>query len=99
MAETRSSSAPEGSADAMISPSTLTTADAVISGAPLCNSRRRSTINSVRDFAMPYAPSWCALWSVEHRVRLLQIACMIAYGPRLVNTARRLCVALLWDED
>jgi hypothetical protein len=44
MADTRSSSTSRGSAEAMLRPSTLTTADASISGEEACNSRRRSTI-------------------------------------------------------
>src|SRR6185436_17236056 len=49
IAETRSSSTPCGKADAILRPSTLTTADASMSGDEACNSRRRSTICCVRD--------------------------------------------------
>jgi hypothetical protein len=41
-----------GSEDAMINPSTLTTAEASMSGVLDWRSRKRSTINSVRDLAM-----------------------------------------------
>jgi len=49
IAEIRSSSTPAGSEEAMIRPSTLTTADASMSGVPACKSFKRSTIISVRD--------------------------------------------------
>src|SRR5512146_3384205 len=48
MAETRSSSTPWGSALASGSPSTLTMAEASISGEDACSSRRRSTISWLR---------------------------------------------------
>src|SRR5512139_338209 len=56
MADTRSSSTPAGSDDAMIKPSTDTTADASQSGVPACKSRKRSTICSVRDFGIEETP-------------------------------------------
>src|SRR5688572_32207362 len=52
IAETRSSSTPCCRAEAMINPSTETTAEASISGAAACILRRRSTIRSERDFAI-----------------------------------------------
>src|SRR5215208_4148818 len=52
MAETRSSSTPCCRAEAMINPSTETTAEASISGAAACMLRRRSTIRSERDFVI-----------------------------------------------
>ncbi|GIK27383.1 MAG: hypothetical protein BroJett007_05210 [Chloroflexota bacterium] len=52
IAETRSSSTPTGSDDAMLNPSTLMTAEASMPGPAACRSRKRSTINSVRDFAI-----------------------------------------------
>src|SRR5512136_1355227 len=52
IADTRSSSTPAGSDDAMIRPSTETTAEASTSGVPACKSRKRSTICSVRDLGM-----------------------------------------------
>src|SRR5689334_10518279 len=50
MAETRSSSTPCGRAEAILKPSTLTTAEASISGDEACNSRKRSTICCERFF-------------------------------------------------
>src|SRR5687768_9078705 len=52
IAETRSSSTPCCRAEAMIKPSTETTADASMSGAAACILRRRSTIRSERDFVI-----------------------------------------------
>src|SRR3990170_1384280 len=52
IAETRSSSTPAGSDDAMINPSTLTTAEASTSGVLAWRSLRRWTIWSVRDLVM-----------------------------------------------
>src|SRR5512137_1340320 len=57
IADTRSSSTPAGNEEAMIKPSTDTTADASTSGVPACKSRKRSTICSVRDFGIEEAPS------------------------------------------
>src|SRR5574338_205548 len=59
IAETRSSSTPCGSAEAIVSPSTLTIAEASISGEDACNSRRRSTIIWVRDFVKAALLAWC----------------------------------------
>src|SRR5512142_459232 len=50
IAETRSSSTPCGNAEAMLNPSTLTMAEASISGDEACSSRKRSTICCVRFF-------------------------------------------------
>jgi hypothetical protein len=54
MADTRSSSTSFGRAEAMIRPSTETTADASISGEAACIWRKRETICSVRDEFIPY---------------------------------------------
>jgi hypothetical protein len=50
IADTRSSSTSSGKAEAIVRPSTLTTADASTSGEEALRSRKRSTMSSVRDF-------------------------------------------------
>jgi hypothetical protein len=57
IAATRSSSTSAGRAEAIVSPSTLTTAEASTSGDEACRSLRRATIRSVGTFDTKF------LWS------------------------------------
>src|SRR5512143_2454889 len=70
MADTRSSSTSCGKAEAMLNPSTLTTADASISGDEACRSRKRSTISWERDFVKATAPCIHRYWCEKKTSRL-----------------------------